>query len=174
MNLETTAVRAEEGPSARYHTRVDDAVRTSWLLCRAGAVLCALPIDRVVEIMRLLPIEQIAGVPGYVRGLSVIRGAPVPVVDLGLIVGDRTTQSTRLVAVRAGARTIALAVEAVLGINAVTAAERDDLPPLLRDAAIDTIAAIGALDSELIVFLRAARLLPDDVLARLDREQAAL
>jgi chemotaxis signal transduction protein len=62
----------------------------------------------------------------------------------------------------------------VLGINAVTAAERDDLPPLLRDAATDTIAAIGALDSELIVFLRAARLLPDDVLARLDREQAAL
>jgi hypothetical protein len=42
------------------------------------------------------------------------------------------------------------------------------LPPLLRDAARDTITSIGTLDAELLFFLRAARIIPDDVLEHLD------
>jgi purine-binding chemotaxis protein CheW len=32
--------------------------------------------------MRPLPIKPIAGTPGFVRGVSIIRGAPTPVIDL--------------------------------------------------------------------------------------------
>jgi len=173
MMREETATSASQHRPAPHEAAADKANQRSWLLCRAGSVLCALPIEQVLEIMRLLPIEPMAGAPKYVRGLSIVRGAPVPVVDLGVVIGDRTIESTRLITVRVATRTIALAVEAVLGITAVASSAFGQLPPLLRDAASDTVTAIGALDSELIVFLRAARLVPDDVFARVHAEAAA-
>jgi purine-binding chemotaxis protein CheW len=172
MMREATAARPGQNRSSPRPIGVDEASRTSWLLCRAGAVLCALPIEHVIEIMRLLPVEQIGGAPKYVCGLSVIRGAPVPVVDLGLIIGDQITPCMRLIAMRAATRTVALAVEAVIGISAIAADAFGQLPPLLRDAAADTVTAIGTSDTELIIFLRAARLVPEEVLAGLDADGA--
>ena len=95
----------------------DESGQTSWLLCRAGTHLCAVPIGDVIEIMRVLPIDAISGAPSYVRGLCIMRGAPVPVVDIGLLVGDQPSRSGRLVAVRAGSRTIAFVVETVESIR---------------------------------------------------------
>jgi len=147
--------------------------RSSWLLCRAGMHLCAMPIAYVVEIMRVLPIDAISGAPCYVRGLCIIRGAPVPVVDAGLLLGDEPTPSGRLIAIRAGSRTIALAVERVEGIREIGPEAFIALPPLLGDAATAAIAAIGTLDAQLLLFLRATRIVPDELLARLDAERAA-
>jgi len=143
-------------------------------VCQAGALLCALPIAQVGEVMRLLPIERIAGAPEWVRGLSVIRGAPVPVIDLALIIGGQADPATRLVALKAAPRPIALAVKTIVGIAAFADDAVGELPPLLRDAATETVTAIGARDSRLIVFLRAARLVPEELLARLDAAGAAL
>ena len=56
--------------------------RSPVLIVMAGARACAIPLDYVAETMRPLPIEPVAGTPGFVRGVSVIRGAPTPVVDL--------------------------------------------------------------------------------------------
>src|ERR1700730_3622060 len=145
-------------------TDVPDGDGASFLLCRAGTILCALPTEHVTEIMRPLPLERLAGAPDYVRGLSIVRGAPVPVVDVGLIVGGRPTQCLRLVAVRAASRAIALAVDAVLGITAIDADALAEMPLLLAEAAGDTIGAIGARDADFLVLLRTGRLLPEDLL----------
>jgi purine-binding chemotaxis protein CheW len=143
-------------------------IRASWLLCRTGAQLCAIPIEHVIETMRVLPIEAIARAPRYVRGLCIIRGSPVPVVDPGLLFGEKVTQIGRLVVIRTGGRTISLAVEAVLGIRAIGVETFNQLPPLLRDGASDAIDAIGTLDAELLFVLRAARIVPDDVFDRVN------
>jgi purine-binding chemotaxis protein CheW len=142
--------------------------RASWLLCRAGHHLYAIPLEHVVESMRVLPIEAVFGAPRYVQGLCMIRGAPVPVVDPGLLLGEQPTNSQRLVTIRAGRRTIALMAEAVLGIRAIGAEVFSQLPPLLRDAAAETIAAIGILDAELLFFLHLTRIIPEDLFDRLD------
>jgi purine-binding chemotaxis protein CheW len=133
----------------------------------------ALPIEHVVEIMRVLPLERLAGVPPYVLGLSIIRGAAVPVIDIGMIVGGALSRAARLVTVRAATRTIALAVDAVIGVTAIAADCFGQLPPLLQDAAAETISALGTLDAELVVFLRTSRLVPDHVFAQLDATGAA-
>jgi purine-binding chemotaxis protein CheW len=141
------------------------------LLCRAGTLLCALPVDQIAVTMRLLPIEPVAGTPPYLRGLAVIRGVPVPVVDLGSIIGGVLTQPQRLVTARTGERTVALAVDEVIGVMPIAADQAEALPPLLRGAASEAISAIGVLDAELVLFLRGSRIVPDDVLARLDAER---
>jgi purine-binding chemotaxis protein CheW len=167
-----SAVRTAPRRVATASVGVGEARQASWLLCRAGAHLCAMPIEHVIEIMRVLPIEAISGAPPYVCGLCVIRGAPVPVVDAGLLLGNQPTRAKRLVAIRAGSRMIALAVETVEGIRAIGPDAVSQLPPLLRDAATATIAAIGTLDAELLFFLRTARIVPDDLPVRLDADGA--
>ena len=162
------ASEPERKRSAMNEKATDSSGLASWLVYRAGTHLCALPLQDVVEIMRMLPIEQLSGAPSYVRGLCIIRGSPVPVVDTGSLIGDHATRAGRLVAVRIGGRIVALAVEAVVGIRAIAAQASAQLPPLLRDAAIETVEAIGTLDAELLLLLRTARIVPEDMFSRLD------
>jgi purine-binding chemotaxis protein CheW len=135
------------------------ADRELWLLCRAGAVLCGLPLTQVVEVMRMLPIEVVGGAPPCVSGLAIIRGTPTPIVDVALLLGGHAAPAERLVTVRAGTRTVALAVAAVLGVRSIEDSAQS-LPPLLREAAGDIVSAIGRLDADLLLFLDTIRLLP--------------
>jgi purine-binding chemotaxis protein CheW len=135
----------------------------SWLLCRTGSHHFALPMQRVVETMRMLPIEAVAGCPSIVRGLSVIRGAPTPVIDAALLLDGQPGQCERLVTVRTGKRTIALATQAVVGVWGVADGELDDLPPLLGN--VEAIAGLKMLDQQLVILLHVARIIPDDSLA---------
>ena len=64
------------------------------LLVRCGESLCALPLAGVLEIMRPLPCEPVQNAPEFVLGMSLIRGAFVPVVDLAaLVTGARGAPS---------------------------------------------------------------------------------
>lgn len=162
--------RESTGLAARNASAPD---RASWLLCRSGTRLLAIGLEHVIEIMRVLPIEVVSGAPPYVRGLCIMRGTPVPVIDPGLLVGDQAMQVKRLVAIRTGGRAVALAVDAVLGIRAIGAESLNQLPPLLREAAAETVAAIGMLDAELLFFLHTARIVPEDFFDRLDADGAS-
>ncbi len=133
------------------------------LLVRAGPRVCALPLVAVVETLRPLPVSAIAGVPAFVSGVAIVRGEAVPVLALGALLGDREpAPPARFVTVRAGARTAALAVDGVIGVAALGAGDASALP-LLADAYGGAVEALGARDEDLLVVLRAARLVPDEV-----------
>ncbi len=133
-----------------------------WLACRIGRHLCALPSASVVETMRPLPLQAMARAPRFVAGVSIVRGAPVPVVDAAALFGESATDARRLVIVRVAGRTIALRVDSVLGLRDMPGETLSELPPLLRQANADIVSAIGLLDAELLLFLRAARLVPEE------------
>ena len=141
-----------------------------WLLCRAGAGLCALPLAHIVEIMRLLPIEPVASPPPGLKGLSLIRGAPVPVLDLAALLGESGAPVTRLVTAIVADRKVALAVEAVLGVRRIESDLVSALPPMLRDPTRAAVAALGALDAELLLMLETGKLVPPELFDRLDTE----
>jgi purine-binding chemotaxis protein CheW len=170
MVSETSAVGGGVAPSQGNADCLHEVGRTPFLLCRAGSNFCALPLDRVAEIMRALPIEPVAGAPRYVCGLSIIRRTPAPIVDIGLLLGGQPTRAGRLIAIRVGSRTVALAVDAVIGIRTIVTA--GELPPLLREAS-EAIAAIGTLDAALLFFLRTARIVPEDLLLHFHADGAA-
>jgi purine-binding chemotaxis protein CheW len=142
-----------------------DGSQGSWLLCRAGSHLCALPLVEILEVMRMQPAEPLADSPAMMRGVAVIRGAPVPLLDLGRLLGQARTTPTRIVTFRAGGRILGLAVAEVEGVR------RDDelgpraAVPLLQQAAAESVAAIGALDGEALLFLEKLRVLADKVAA---------
>lgn len=139
-----------------------------WLLFRAGIRLCAMPLASIVETMRALPIEPLANGPGFISGVSIIRGSPVPVIDAGALIGEPGDKRRRLVTVDVGGRLVALAVDGVVGVTGIAADLLEGLPPLLREAAGDVVRAISVLDGELLLRLEAGRLIPEAAFAGLD------
>jgi purine-binding chemotaxis protein CheW len=152
---------------------IGEVTTSTWLVFRAAAHQCAIPLEQVIESMRPLPIEVVAGGPPCVRGLCMIRGAAVPVVDAGLLLGERTVAPERIITIKIGGRVIALLTGAILGIRAIRPDAAAALPPLLREAAGQSIAAIGTLDTGLLLFLRAAKIVPAEVLDRLKASGAS-
>lgn len=143
------------------------------LLCRVGSRLCALPLAEVAETMRPMPVAPLAGAPGFVLGVAIIRGAAVPVVDTAALLGDGDAQATRLVTLRVDGRQVALMVDEVLGVRAMAHESLRDLPPLLRGAPVEAVSAIGALDSELLLVLESARMVPEDVWSALEAHEGS-
>lgn len=152
----------------------DDSQAPFYLLCRAAGRLCALPIGQVGETMRALPIAPVGGLPDFVRGVSVIRGTPTPVVDLSRLVDGRNAQHSRVVTINVGTRVIALLVEEVVEVRPIHRQSMTSLPPLLRGAADNTISAIGTLDAELLLFLTDLRVLADTASLALTAHEAAV
>jgi purine-binding chemotaxis protein CheW len=134
-----------------------------FLLCRVRARWCALPLKQVIETLRPLPTAPITGAPAFVMGLAIIRGAPVPVVDLSYLLNATASEPTRLVCVKTERGCIALAVDHVQGVRSFASSSLHTLPPLLQCADAQVIAAIGMLDTELLFVMQTARLVPVDL-----------
>lgn len=125
------------------------------LLVRSGERVCAIAIEHVVETLRPLRAEPLSGAPPFVTGVAVLRGEPVPVVDLAVFLsGAASPRVTRWVALRCGARVAVLAVDAVVGVGDLAG----DAPvPLLAGACGGALESLAALDRELLVVLEAGR-----------------
>ena len=138
---------------------------SSVLVLRTSRRNCAVPLAYVSEVMRPLPIEPLAGAPAGVPGMAIIRGRVTPVVDLDALFGDGApvqSGSSRFVTLRIGDRTVALLVDAVRTIRTFAWGVFESLPPLWQGPHPPAVAALGAVDRELVFVLETARLLPDD------------
>ena len=141
------------------------------ILSPSSDVLLALPLSEVIETMRPQPIRAIAGLPDFISGASVIRGATLPVLDLArLWSGTSEASPGRFVTIRAGNGQAVLAVRAIAGIRELELEWFEKLPPLLQGASSESIAALGAMDSQMLVVLDAARMVPGDVWDALEAE----
>lgn len=133
-----------------------------FLLCRLGACWCALELAGLSEVMRPQPVDPVAGLPAFVEGLSIIRGRPIPVIDLPLLVcgiAASLSGQSRFVSVDLDGGRLALRVDEVGGVQALPASIWWALPELVEKGQSEHLSALGCLDGELIVRLGRARLL---------------
>jgi purine-binding chemotaxis protein CheW len=139
-----------------------------FLVVRSKSWKCALPLEEVLETMRPLPVAPLAGMPPFVRGVSLVRGEPTPVISLtALLEGPGPSEPRRFVLLRVPERRLALEVEEVLGLRQLGAEELGAAPPLLQGAAGGQLEVLGRLDGQLLGALHTARLLPEATWARL-------
>ncbi|HEX5741409.1 MAG TPA: chemotaxis protein CheW [Pilimelia sp.] len=159
------------------------------LLFRAGPLLCGLPLPDVVETLRPLPTRALAGTPACVRGVCVLRGAPVPVLDAAVLLTGSAAEAARFLSVRAGRGPVALATGPVLGVvempppaargATLPAAPGPALPaatdsagataaPLRARAAGASAAGLAVHGDEPLLLLSGATVVPDAVAASLD------
>lgn len=133
----------------------------SFLVVETAGFRCAFLVRDVAEIMRSLPIHPIAGSPDFVAGTAILRGSPTPVVNLAALLGRGARMPNRLVSLRVGTRRVLLAVDSVHGVRELSRGASHPVPPLLSHAAGDALDALTELDGELLLVLRASRILPD-------------
>jgi purine-binding chemotaxis protein CheW len=144
------------------------------LIVGLKSCVCAVPPAYVIETMRPLPVEPISGVPLFVRGVSILRGIPTPVVDLGTVLGTPSEQPDRFVTLRVRDKQVALAVNAVLGVRDLSAIITiQELSPLFQRASKDVVDTIGTLDEQVLMVLQAGWELPDEVWQALTTQEAA-
>lgn len=136
-----------------------DSSCASFLVVQAGDLRCAVPLSLVREIMRPLPIRTVAGLLPAVLGMSVVRGAPIPVVSLSRLLHQPQANATRFVVLRTAGRDCALAVEQVHDIASMSAADWEAMPSLF--SRVESAAEIHAEDQDLVVSLNMARLMAE-------------
>ncbi|WP_433292306.1 chemotaxis protein CheW [Actinoplanes sp. CA-030573] len=151
------------------------------LVFRAGPLLCALRLDEVIETMRPLEIQPLAGTPAFVLGISVLRGVPTPVIDVARLLGGsgpsggngpssgngasggNGAKPRRYIAVRTERGAVALAVGPVIGIRNVDASATGGHPALLGTRSSRLVAGVGTVGSEPLLLLQSMRAVPDEV-----------
>lgn len=131
-----------------------------YLLMRARERLCAMPLEKVLEVTRPLPLETFPRMPGFVLGLCRMRGEDLPVIDLGVLLGlGAAPQPTRFVVTSAGERRVILAVESTASIESLDPGRLRAMPTIAQEADEALIGWISRRDDELVMILDAARLL---------------
>ena len=121
-----------------------DAAGAVSLVFRAGSLLCALGLAEVIETMRPLPTRPLAGTPVFVRGVSIMRGVPTPVVDVARLLAGEQADVARFIAVRTEHGPVAFATGPVLGIRSTPVGG----PAVYPGASSRLVAGVGTIDTE--------------------------
>lgn len=104
------------------------------LVCRAGAAWVAVPLPQVLEVLPRLPLEPLPGAAPHVAGYVRLRGAHLPVVEMGLKLAGVALpfhlESRIVVVARVEGEVRGLLVDEVEGVVAL---ERAALSPVRPD-----------------------------------------
>ncbi|MDH3211700.1 MAG: chemotaxis protein CheW [Myxococcales bacterium] len=117
----------------------------------------------VREVVRWQPATPLPGAPPLIDGVVDLRGAVIPVVDLGRALGGPAIDATsraRIAVTEIGDRIVGLAVEAAIEVVSVTASDWSGAPTLADGTSCSlTEAVVRRPDAEPIVVLSLERLL---------------
>ncbi|HTD02581.1 chemotaxis protein CheW [Undibacterium sp.] len=152
----------------------EGSTTASFLICRDDGRLCAFALADVAETMRPLPVQALQGMPPFLLGVSLIRGAMLPVVNLAMLIGDagmrNDSKHSRYVSLKLGPRRVAIAVQEVLGVRKLDGETLAGMPALLYEVGADAISAISVLDTELLLVLKGAHLISESVWLALEKD----
>jgi purine-binding chemotaxis protein CheW len=128
----------------------------------AGRVY-GLDVALVREVVRWRPVTPLPGAPSLIDGVLDLRGAMIPVVDLGRALGGPAIDATpraRIAVTEIGDRIVGLAVEAAIEVVSVTASDWSAAPALAGETGCSlTDAVVRRPDAAPIVVLSLERLL---------------
>ena len=131
---------------------------------RIGAQEFCVDIMAVREIRGGTAATALPQAPSFVRGVSNLRGAVLPIVDLAARLGfdgSETTERSVIIVAQIGEQVVGLLVDAVSDILTVT----DDIIQATPDVASDTaktfVRGLLAIDGRMISLIGLERVLPE-------------
>jgi len=102
--------------------------------------------------------------PSYVKGVINLRGAVLPIIDLGARLGLKTTEPTArhvIMVVNLGERTIGLLVDAVSDIINLTDDAVQPTPDVASDQVKTFVKGLFAIDGRMVSLISLDRVLPE-------------
>ena len=114
-----------------------------------------LPITKVQEINRLVPITRLPQTPSFMEGIINLRGFIIPIVDLRKrfqLPAVEHTDETRIIVVEVNGQTIGIIVDSVAEVVRLSQASIEPPPPaFILDA--QYVHGVGKLDERLLILL---------------------
>ncbi|MBL8326521.1 MAG: purine-binding chemotaxis protein CheW [Rubrivivax sp.] len=147
-----------------------------WLRLAVGDTVCALPIDHVREILQVGRLTPLPRLPEVVRGVMNLRGAVVPVIDLGARLHGRPTVVGRrscIIVVELPATggqpalVAGVMVDAVFEVVDVAGPEASAPPPLGTHIAPEHVQGIYQAQGRMVHLLDIERVLAQHALTEL-------
>ena len=138
---------------------------------RVGGELYGLEISGVREIDRMRPITRVPQALSFVEGVVNLRGAIIPVIDLGRRFGRSPIEpdrQTRIVIVSLHGQQVGLMVSAVTEVLPLAAAAVGP-PPLTFEPKARIVSGMARVKDELISILSLERLLSVEELEQLQQ-----
>ena len=130
--------------------------RREFLTCRLGDESYGIDILRVQEIRELEHVTRVPQVAPFVRGVVNLRGAIVPIVDLGLMFGfpePIPLLEASAIVLNSGGRLVGLAVAAVSDVVALADDEIRPAPEFGNQTIGLALAGIGVRDGQSVLLL---------------------
>ena len=131
---------------------------------RIGAQEFCVDIMAVREIRGWTAATALPQAPSFVRGVINLRGAVLPIVDLGARLGLQTTEPTArhvIMVINQGSRTMGLLVDAVSDIIDVTEDMVQPTPDIACDQVKAFVKGLFAIDNRMISLITLDRVLID-------------
>ncbi len=122
---------------------------------RLSAEEYALPITKVKDINRFMPLTKIPKSPAFMKGVINLRGEIIPVVDLrerfGLPVSE-ATDGSRIMVVDFNNRLLGIIVDCVTEVLSIPTTEID-IPPAAAKLNIKQVPGVGKVNNRLLILL---------------------
>lgn len=147
----SAAAEAVDALHDGFGERVAEQARREFLTFRLGAETYGIDILQVQEIREIELVTRIPRVARFVRGVINLRGAIVPVVDLGLMFGfpePIALEKASAIVLNTDRRLVGLVVSGVSDVVGLTDAEILPPPELGARAVGAAIAGIGTRGGE--------------------------
>jgi purine-binding chemotaxis protein CheW len=133
---------------------------------RIGSQEFCVDIMSVREIRGWTPATALPQAPAYVRGVINLRGAVLPIVDLGARLGlgiaDPTARHVIIVA-QVGQQIVGLLVDAVSDILTVTDDMIQATPDVASEMVRTFVRGLLAIDGRMVSFISLDRVLPEEL-----------
>ncbi len=127
-----------------------------------GDVTYGLRVEAVEAIIKMQPITRVPKTPAYIRGVTNLRGAVLPVVDLNRRLGRSQApenSETRIIVVRSPIGLAGLVVDRVDSVRQVPASLIEPPPPMARTDNTAYLRGVARLEEGLVLLLDLERLL---------------
>lgn len=157
-------------------TAVTPNVAGQYLTFALAQELFAVDIHAVREIIEYGHLTSVPMMPPSILGVINLRGAVVPVIDLGLrfggsatVIGPRTCIVILEIATGDGLRVIGMVVDAVSEVLELGADQIEPAPSFGNRIRADFIRGMGKVNDRLVVLLDVGRVLSDDEISLLEQ-----
>ncbi len=134
---------------------------------RIGAQEFCVDIMEVREIRGWTPATALPQAPAFVRGVINLRGAVLPIVDLGARLGLGTAEPTArhvIIVAQVQNQIVGLLVDAVSDILTVTDDMIQPTPDVASEMVRTFVRGLLAIDGRMVSFISLDRVLPDSEL----------
>lgn len=122
-----------------------------------------IPIERVVEILRVQKVFSIPGLPEFLSGVMSVRGSVIPLMDLRKRFGMRPTgKKERIMIIRFEKEKIGFLVDEIKEILSLAPEEIINPPSIFKGFKTEYITGLGKKDEGIIILLNIDNLLTSE------------